>query len=309
MKSYKFLLPLVTMFLASCNANPIISELSTEPEDSSDNSSEEIINPNEVDVIILAGQSNAEGHTHISELKKNVDEDKFAIYSSGLFNTQIKFNCDSGRNKSNSFTSVKLGQGFNSTRFGPEIGMAEVFDEAELKRDVYIIKHAIGGTNLYNQWRSPSLGNGDLYNDFIIDVYNSLALLEDEGLEPIVRGICWMQGEADATNPTYTNSYKEYEKVFFEDIANDLETYLNGDLHIYDALISDCTTWTFYQLVNKAKLENASENENHHIIDTLGAKLSYFKEPVGAVDYFHYDSLDMIKLGNMFAKAILENSL
>lgn len=265
-----------------------------------------------VDVIFLAGQSNMEGHTHISELQKKLTPTQFQYYSSEM-TTRIKFYCDNGKNKSNGFTKVYLGQGFNASRYGPEIGIAETLEKANLKREVILIKFCLGGTNIYSDWKSFSSSTSNsgskLFNEFLDFGDTAIAELEDMGLEVNLRGLCWMQGESDATQDRMTEKYEEYEKNLFDDIYQYFEDKVEDEFHIFDAYISDCSTWKNYAAINQAKEDNAAKNPNHHIIDTLSEGLEYDSEPTSGVDYFHYDSLSMIKLGQLFGEQIISYAL
>ena len=49
---------------------------------------------NNIDVIILTGQSNAEGHTWNNELFKNVEKAQAKQYIDGYDNVKIRFNCN-----------------------------------------------------------------------------------------------------------------------------------------------------------------------------------------------------------------------
>lgn len=311
MRKPLFLMSLVlSMLLCACGNSTLPTTNTTEepsvttvtPTTSEDESKK-------VDVIFLAGQSNMEGHTHISELQKRVTPTQFQYYSSEM-TTRIKFYCDNGKNKSNGFTKVYLGQGFNASRYGPEIGIAETLEKANLKREVILIKFCLGGTNIYSDWRSDRSGSGSkLYYDFLEFGDNAIAELEEMGLEVNVHGLCWMQGESDATQDRMTEKYEVYEKNLFDDIYQYFEDKVENEFHIMDAYISDCSTWKNYEAINQAKENNAANNPNHHIIDTLGAGLKYDSEPLGGVDLFHYDSLSMIQLGQMFGEQIIEYAL
>jgi len=320
MNKNKIIIPIIFLGLMSCN-NVTSSSISSKFTSSSSSSSLSSSSSNEelsvskeddknIDIVILAGQSNAEGHTYVSELKKRISPDVYRLYESKL-STKIKYNCDQSRNKSEWFENVKLGQGFNSSRFGPEIGMAATFENADLERDLYIFKYTVGATSIYNDWKSPKSGNqGRLYNSFIIDLMETLGGLEEEGYIPHVKAICWMQGEADSQNTTSTAKYQEYEKNLFDDINEVICDYVDDEsINIVDAYISDYSAWTNYKIVNNAKKTNADNNANHHIIDTIAEGLQYNSEPTGGVDYFHYDSLSMIKLGKLFAESVINNCL
>ncbi len=54
--------------------------------------------------------------------------------------------------------------------------------------------------------------------------------------------------------------------------------------------------------MNEGKKKNAAEVEKYVYLDTVAAGLEYRKEPVEQPDKAHYDSMSMIKLGEMFAE-------
>jgi len=98
---------------------------------------------NEVQVVLLLGQSNAEGHTHSQYLPKTVGEEKAAIYAEGFDEVLISYANTISQNTSNGeFVPVKLGQGTFTDRFGPEIGIAEKIAEIDPEKRVVIIKYA-----------------------------------------------------------------------------------------------------------------------------------------------------------------------
>ncbi len=308
MKKKKFILLAATLLsLCACNnANPTTT-------------TEVPFDETGVDVVFLAGQSNAEGHTYNECLydqieKGNLSEEKYNYYESEM-STKISYYCNNGSNKSNGFTEVKLGQGFDNTRFGPEIGMAEAFESAKLNRNIVIIKYALGATNLYNQWKSDSsfatgTYTNNLYSKFIDFAIDSLTSIEEAGYTPHVRAFCWMQGEADSLDSTYASKYQEYEENLFLDIENVMSDYIykddGEDFHVVNALISSYNGWTLRSIINKCKTDNANKYDNWHIVDT--SNLSYGLEPtILNADQYHFDSLSMIELGNMFGQTIVEN--
>lgn len=272
-----------------------------------------------VDVVFLAGQSNAEGHTYNDCLYEQIEkgklsEEKYYYYESEM-TTEIAYYCNNGSNRSNGFTEVKLGQGFDYSRFGPEIGMAEAFESAKLNRKIVIIKYALGATNLYSQWKSdssfaPGTYTNNLYSKFIDFALDSISIIEEAGYIPHVRAFCWMQGEADSLDYTYTANYQEYEENLFLDIENVMSDYIHKDngenFHVVNALISTYSGWTNRYSINKAKKDNSEKYDNWHIVDT--SSLTYGLEPtIVNADQYHFDSLSMIELGNMFGQTIIDN--
>ncbi len=267
---------------------------------------------NEVQVIVLLGQSNGEGHTHSQYVSKTMGQEKADLYAAGFDNVKMSYVCTIVNNTSNGeFVPVKLGQGTALDRFGPEIGMAERISEIDPEKQVYIIKYAYGGTTLNSQWRSPSSKNpGGLYTGAVEYILQQCQALEDMDLYPVIKAVCWMQGESDASGSAY-GAYESLEANFVKDLRQDLAYYkpVDGEIGFVDAGISQCTAWTHYQEINQAKQNLAALDENHDYIDTIGAGLKFNGEPAGAPDIYHYDSKSMVELGYLFAQVLLEKYL
>ena len=267
---------------------------------------------NEVQVIVLLGQSNAEGHSHHQYLEKTVGGEKTQEYTQGYENVRISFaNTINANTSDGQFVPVKLGQGHQTDRFGPEVGMAEMISQYDPEKRVYIIKYTYGGTALNNEWRSPSSGNtGRLYTAAVDYVIQQCQALENLDLYPIIKAICWMQGENDASGHGYVD-YKILEENFKKDLRQDLAYYkpVDAEIGFVDAGISECVAWTQYKKVNEDKLSLSKEDEYHEYIDTIAAGLKFNAEPVGAPDIYHYDSKSMIQLGRLFAQVLLEKYL
>jgi len=270
---------------------------------------------NEVNVIVLMGQSNAEGHTWNNMLKLT-DEETYNRYTSNdQTNVKMMYLTDAlkKKNMSDGFEDIRLGMGYDSSRFGPEIGMSMVFDSKELKRDLYIIKYTAGATSLYKDWHSTSTskGQGLLYTGFLNFVYDALAVLEEEGYFPFIKGFCFMQGEADSTSDhlEYATYYEEYLDLFINDLNEDLSYYKETEDEVFkfvDAGISNSSPWFNYVKINNAKYKCAQKDTlNRYYLDTISLGLRFNLEPTNNVDFYHYDSLSMIELGKEFAEAML----
>lgn len=321
---------IVVLTMASCVASPNLGNQNNnnnnqnQNQNNNNNNNQDNVDDTEenaVNVIILCGQSNAEGHTWVNNLR-STNPALYNKYLSGNVNSsvRIKYRTDalSSRRGNETFELVKLDMGFRSTqtdyRFGPEIGMTEVFDSADLSRDLYIIKYTHGGTCLYDRWHSTNSpkGEGPLYTGLVDFVWDAIGMLEEEGLYPFIKAICWMQGESDATtdHAGYAQNYESYEDTFIKDLDEAFSYYKedeNDTIKFISAGISDCEAWYYYTTINNAKRANAAKDpSNRYFIDTIGLGLKYNTEPtVTNPDRFHYDSLSMIELGKAFANAVL----
>lgn len=293
------ILSISTILLAGCEGNKqsqISPSTSSEEEDD-----------NVAQVVVLLGQSNMEGHTNMQYLQKTVP-DKAVMYSEGFQDVKIAFHNSGDYTSGTKFVDVKLGLGVSTHQFGPEVGIAETMHNAK-KKNVFLVKYAIGATSLSGHWISPSCragGGGPLYKAAVKYVLECMDALEDMGYYPEIKAICWMQGEDDSNGSQY-NSYYTYTTNFVKDLREDLKLYMDlGGIGFVDAAIAAIDVWQQHDIINNAKKQNAEEDELSEFIDTNAAGLHTNYEPVGAVDIYHYDSDSMIKLGQLFGNVLIE---
>ena len=265
-----------------------------------------------VKVIVLAGQSNAVGHSYV----KYFSEDVRNKYADGYPNIQINYDLspfasETARHKSDGFTKVQMGQGRKasdgSVSFGPELGMAEYLNEHYPNEKFYIIKTAAGATTLHDHWYSPSLGkpmaSDNLYNYLIKFVDESMNLIKEnnENEYPEIISYCWMQGENDAKS--YSD---EYENNWSTHVADLKETWENSGyvtpngLSIIDAGITNY--WTNFNKINQIKEDYASKSSKNHFIYVADSNwVSTYKDNT---DYAHLDASAMLELGHEFGKNV-----
>ena len=257
-------------------------------------------------VVLLGGQSNASGCSLDEYLKRNVSSEKYAEYQSGYDNVYINFL--SGANRSHGFVKCATLQGEPAGTFGPELGLAEKLHEMYPDETFYIIKCAWGGTNLFEQWLSPSSfgRTGKLYKQFVAYVETSLEYLTSKNYDVNIAGMCWMQGESDAFSLDASMDYEEHLNNFIEDIREKFSEYAADDgIAFVDAYIAaNPAYWVYYENVNKCKQEVAELSHLNVVVDTITADLTCSQEPEENPDLAHYDSLSEIKLGHLFAEQI-----
>ena len=86
------------------------------------------------------------------------------------------------------FTTLRPGSG---SSFGPELSFGRTITDALPHENFYFIKHAQGGTSLWEQW---NLSNGSTYNAFKTIVDFGLDALTRRGHTYEIVGILWTQG-------------------------------------------------------------------------------------------------------------------
>ena len=266
----------------------------------------EQVKVNKAKVIVLAGQSNMEGWTFSEYAKENLSEEEYEGYNGGSSNVRIAFYKKAVSGNGNPFGPVSFGLGMEPARFGPEVGIAK-----RLKQDsstkYYLVKYAVGGTNLYNDWKSPSAGNTGVQFKGLMDYLSRvLGFLTEQKVDFEITDFCFMQGEADCDTTAHAEAYYENLAAFKKDVREKLSFFAAKDgIRFIDAAVSDVGMWQHYQIVNSAKKRLAEEDENGLFIDTVANGLKTTEEPLNAPDKAHYDSLSMIKLGELFGNMIL----
>ena len=250
------------------------------------------------DVYLIMGQSNASGvsqHIYLaSEYLELYDK-----YTQG--NSQVLISYDVDNRFQRRFVPTKFGFGNTEEFFGPEIGIADTLSKNG--ETSYIIKATLSGSCLQSQYVDKNGFKKDLYHQFIDFIDGQLNVLKNEGKNPRLRGMFWMQGESDSVLEN-TSTYKTAEKYFVDYLRNDLNDYIYDYFNFVDAYISTHTTaWTYPTVINECKQQLAEENDHWYCIKTNGedeSALNLFlkyetHEDDG--DIAHYDSKSMLLLG------------
>jgi hypothetical protein len=183
--------------VASGDATPRVD---LQPDRSSDVAVDAADDPNTVDVYLIGGQSNATGQGYIKNIPSSLTiNTKVQLYHSADIN--------SGGVASTWMTLRPASEGADycnlGLRFGPELSFGNNIQSFYSNRQIAIIKHAKSGTNLYSQWApgsspSDSVHFGPEFKTFVNTVDGGLKALKSRGLKPVIRGMLWQQGEADA---------------------------------------------------------------------------------------------------------------
>ena len=138
----------------------------------------------EVEVILIAGQSNAGGRADASQLPADAADSGVEYFYHVTNSGGTDF--DSGG------AFVPLATVDNT--FGPEFGLARTLKTDHAVTDLAIIKRARGGTNLFADW-APG---GSMYGPFIADCTTALNLITTRGDTFNILGLAWHQGERDS---------------------------------------------------------------------------------------------------------------
>ena len=183
-----------------------------------------VIDPNDLDVYLVLGQSNAEGFSQWDQLTSDqrlVDRTDTLIYTGSFSGTTFV----SGEVEQIN-PPVNNAWEFGGNGFGPELGFSDTvksyLDTSSsnvYKKRLAILKVAKGGTNLVTEWNVSETGNF-MYEGWRLgleDFQNKLAL---SGYTHTIKGAIWFQGEADAFSAGAANTYQANLSGFIDDLRD-----------------------------------------------------------------------------------------
>lgn len=286
-----------------------------------------------IDVWLIGGQSNAVGYAQDSP------DDADSRYTQGFENVLFwgDYECDasSPSRPPSQFVPVTTGLGKlygNGTKCsGAELGIASALAESGGVNAV--IKCAWGATFLYpdttnavsakvGTWTPPSwLEANPSYKDsagkigacyawFLETVQTGLQKLTALGYTPVIRGMWWMQGEADIISPAYTNAYRELLTALISDLRRDLSDLTGSDLKTMPFVIGKI----FRNPDPAYRLSAVSENGvaairsiQQNVADNLFNVFTVDCAGLPQKDGWHFKADGQKWLGEQFVSAVLTN--
>ena len=241
-------------------------------------------------VIIVAGQSNADGRAESSDIPKdvNLNFDNFYFYH-GNASGNAHESCPS-----NKLITLKPGSGSlykGKNHFGIEIGMAITLRDKFPGEKFFIIKYAKGGSSLFTDW---DLKKGPHLEKFRQTVKNGLNAIKAKGYDPEIRSFTWHQGESDS-KAERAEQYGEKLTAFLKTMVNDLNTtmaFAIGQINLGQKLDQKLAG-----LVMKAQEEVANSFRKSVLIksDQLALK----------EDQMHFNTEGMLGLGKRYGEALI----
>ncbi|MEP5338203.1 MAG: sialate O-acetylesterase [Algibacter sp.] len=171
----------------------------------------------QIDLFILAGQSNAQGWKG--------DGSSYPTDSNGL-DSQIRLNSTFIKGNDNGIDDLDTGGWvtmqaqpgrYTSGHFGPEVIFSRNLKLAGFNPAIF--KYSKGATSLYGDWKQP--GDGGYYDDMVIALNAAITELENLGHTVNVRAFIWIQGESDV-NDTYSVAYQSNLTNLINDLRNNV---------------------------------------------------------------------------------------
>ena len=214
--------------------------------------------------------------------------------------------------------------------FGPELGLAyKIAEYAPTDRPVHLIKAAFSGsgfkyepapTSVDPDWTSreddPTKSLFYLLKTYAHNCLDEIK--ERTGLNPVLRGFLWHQGETGYADPNYETCMRQ----LLSDVRTEFEEYApNGekdniafiDCTIYDG--KGTSSLSYGTDTNNAKWAIANESEddlnfcingNH---EEGGLALEIGDDSKGGYNTYHYNTSDAFRLGEAYGQMIIDHNL
>ncbi|MCB0515991.1 MAG: sialate O-acetylesterase [Chitinophagales bacterium] len=243
-------------------------------------------------VYILIGQSNANGgglngDNISSNLPQALQGPLYQVYT--------------WNNWTSSFEILQVGvnnrfpTNIPDSRFGTEIRTG-IRVRSYRKEPFYLVKYAVGGTSLapdnrVNPKSDWSPNAGELFDDFSVQYRNAINNLTSLGKIPLLKGVIWIQGEADAQNLNDANAYYNNLYLNADSLFNRLAR-LTADSYFQFILsgLNNTVPFPYFNKINQAMINTATQSPNIHYISNIGTSLQ--------ADNVHYDAEGFKRLSN-----------
>ena len=265
--------------------------------------------PKEIDVYLIGGQSNATGQAYVRNIPASFKVDTTVrIYYSRFLN----------QGEGSEQWSPLCQASETKNKFGIELSLGTKLQSLYPKRQIALIKHALSGSNLYQQWNPgnrPKNIRGEEYIKFIKTVKDAITSLKQQGYHPIIRAMVWQQGEADARDIAGMEQSRQYSsnlKNFIEQIRKEFNS--ENMLFVYGTVMPIAAArFTGRELVRKAQIA-VSENSNSEFsvnntllipADDLQMLSNDYQTPAPKDDV-HLGTYGILTLGERFAYAFYQ---
>jgi hypothetical protein len=238
----------------------------------------------QIDIYLVAGQSNADGHSLTADLTATQSEETegFNFYVSWHSNTSQASSQQFYSNIAPSLEAGKTrGQGTSSTlsdsgKFGIEWGFAKKAKEINLaSEDIGIIKYAIGASTIqpssYSHWDINTAG--EAWEGWLNAIEDGVEKYNQAGYNVNIKGLVWYQGESNGGNNA------DYYLGYFEPLLQELELELGlsnlpavfcapadqagQDMPVDEAFNRLARQYNYYDIVKISQFHDGSYNNVH----------------------------------------------
>lgn len=244
----------------------------------------------EWDIYLIGGQSNAAGWgTGASGLPASLQAPQ----------TDVRFFAsDNPRgdevDPNVTWRDLMAGSGNGSSSYGPEISLGRTLADENPDRNIAIVKYAVGGANLDEQW-NPVSATPNLYDNFTTTISNAIAALP-AGETYSIKGMVWMQGETDAGNTGMTNAYETNLTNLISQVRQDVGV---ADLPFSIGQLGAVPGRDGMGTVQNAQASVAAKDPNVSLVITSAFGLQS--------DNLHFTNGSQLELGTQFAAGLQGN--
>lgn len=264
----------------------------------------------EVDVILIGGQSNATGQGYISNLPRSFEVDRSVMFYYSKY-------LNRGKGSEQWLPLCQASE--TDDKFGVELSLGTALQKYFPDRKIALIKHALSDSNLYSQW-NPGNGEteaGEEFRKWLETVYQGLNKLKEKGFIPVIRAMVWQQGEGDAreiAGMENSRKYGENLRNLILRIREDL--HAPGMLFVYgEVMPMAAERFPGRELVRKAQVLVAEDSRSQLSVknafwvegDDLQMRRSDYHTPIPQDDV-HLGTFGVLTLGERFAEVIFKNS-
>ena len=222
-----------------------------------------------IKVYVMAGQSNMSGSAELPWIPSELVGPHEDI--------QYSYKVNLGSDQSNGWGPLRLRNGI---KFGSEMSFGRSMADAMPDENIAVLKVTKDASLLRLDWRPPR----PLFHIFIDRVNSQLDLLVDEGWEPEVAGMVWVQGSGDSRRVDVANKYGRWLPTFIEAVRTDINFTIEDMPFVLNRLhINADRPDEPKKLVREAQLQAARADRRVKIvsIDDLRLKKDnvHFKAP------------------------------
>jgi hypothetical protein len=264
--------------------------------------------PETIDLIIVAGQSNAVGFdTFVDQLPPSpIDQDVHFWWRCGApppdsydstsdnqwltLTTQPQKSPNQDRlhrSQSSNFHHLQGG-------FGPEIGLARTLRRLQPQQPLAVIKVAFNGTSITAWLSRPQKDEFNCYTALICEIKKALTQALEKGIIFHLRALVWVQGESDG-NEVYAADYKNNLLHMIKTLKKDLDAPdLIVLLGFNTKFKNGCAA---VRKVVKAQKDIAQQDIHITYVDSSECELA---------NGVHFSSKGTLKLGRLFGRKLLQ---
>ena len=261
----------------------------------------------DVDVYILAGQSNAAGMGLVSHVTS--DPGGYGSTSTILANPDVLLWHSAtlaGGSSANTWTTLAPApEAATPARFGPEISLGNRLLELNPGRKIAIVKHARGTTSLHTNWDIDSSANNE-WDVLAQTVHSAVQALIANGDTPIIRGMAWQQGERDANPSATTMAQADAYGQNLRDLILAARSEFNAPnmMFVYGRILQKISNSTYAYEQRIRDGQDAVAEGSGSPLETPGAFITPSDDLTTNYgnDLLHLDYIGQLELGHRFAE-------